>query len=73
MVTKNGISRVLRRARPGLRTGRSESDPIVTAMRGLEVERDLEMEEVCDVDGSPLRSARIESVRSIRGVMRPSA
>ena len=73
MVTKNGICRVLRRARPGFRTGRSESEPIVTAMRGLEEESGLDIEEFCEAGvGSPFRSARIKSVSSMSGVMSSS-
>jgi len=34
MVTWKGIPRVVSSSRPGLRTGRSESEPIVTATRG---------------------------------------
>lgn len=72
-MTKKGISRVLRRARPGFRTGRSESDPIVTAMRGFEEESDFDIDEDCVGVGSPFRSARIESVSSMRGVTSSSA
>lgn len=73
IVTKNGISRVSRRARPGFRTGRSESDPIVTAMSGLEEESDLDIDVDCVGVGRPFRSARMESVSSMRGAMSFSA
>ena len=56
IVTWKGMFKVFRSDRPGFRTGRSESEPIVTAMRGREVlvgkvgiVADLEAE--VDVDG----------------------
>lgn len=68
MVTKKGMLRLLRRARPGLRTGRSESDPMVTATKGCP-DGDDGMEVVVEDLGieRPFLPALIISVIVMRG------
>jgi len=77
MVTWKGISRSLSRLRPGLRTGRSESEPIVTAINGLPEEVgnviDVGAEEDVVSAFKPLRSARMDSVNDIKGPIISSA
>lgn len=63
------MPRFVNKARPGLRTGRSESEPMVTAIRGRV--------EICEGllygGGRPLRSTRIASAMAMRGARRDSA
>lgn len=69
MVTWNGMPRVVRSSRPGFRTGRSESDPIVTATRGWGSSGGEG--EIVDV-GRSFLEARMLSTSWIRGVIRCS-
>lgn len=66
------MPKVRRSARPGLRTGRSESEPIVTATRGCGEVRDDGMEDLEDGLGSPFLSARMSSTRLSSGDIRDS-
>lgn len=66
------MSKVDRSARPGLRTGRSESEPIVMATRGCwsEVnEGKGDLVEELEGAGMPFLSARMESATVMRGLM----